>query len=367
MILNMIPRMHADNGERAPRAPKMFLDFLLSGYDDVCGRAKTAFPTRYHYIECVSDALARRNISVSNLGQHCIVLKDIVRKKELIVAVRYATDRDLKLISKRKDRAGSTVAFLIDDDYWAMLENEKLAPDYHARLRGFLFEQYPRMQELIDVVVSPSQQILSRIPEITGYQIEPAHMCPSGDLTHFERTSKRVDIVFLGTSTHRGDFQRIVPGIARALDRNSKLHLTTLLGKHGNKDISEGSQVTHLGDKFFPFFQAWLRNQRFHIGLAPYEPNPTNDARSNLKCHQYAMVGAAGLYSPTQAFRSSVKHGDTGMLIDFSPTAWEEAIVHLAANTTSMKQIALASAANSRSLGDHDRIAASWLQVLESE
>ncbi|MBD1549656.1 hypothetical protein [Roseibium aggregatum] len=338
-------------------------EFLRSAYDHALGRPKTALPTRYHYIDVVGHSLAKRGITLTRLGQHAVILKDLQKGKELIVVVRYTTDRDLYLIALRKNTHSARLAYLIDDDYWTMLEDNGLREDYRARLAYFLERYFARLRPMLDAVVAPSQQILARLADFEGVHMEPPHLSPSSDLGHFQDPDQ-IRIVFLGTSTHGADFRKVAPGIANALKQNPRLHLTTLLGKRGGELIAPGPQVTHLDDMFFPRFQSWLPRQRFHIGLAPYEPNPVNDGRSNLKFHQHALVGAAGLYSRTKPFLECVEDGWSGLLLDYDPRAWGEGISTLATEPNRIRTLAANGADAGRVLGAHDVCAEKWLGLL---
>ncbi len=330
--------------------------YLKNAYDHVLGRPKTAFPTRYHYLEAVREELADRSIELREAGQHCLLLTDLKSGRRLLVIVRYATEKDIRLISRMRQQPETRIAYLLDDDIWAMLEDEDLRPDYKARLNRFLSQQFDAIHPHVDIFLAPSHKILDRCPEFPGRYIQPAHMNPSKDLRHFSGTGP-IRMAFLSSSTHYNDFQIIAPGVRAVLDKNPRLHLTTLMGKHGEDLIGSGPQVTHLGDKFFDDFQVWLKKQRFHIGLAPYVPNPVNDARSNLKLHQHAFVGAAGIYSPTSVFEKYAKHGEDSMVVEHTAERWEEAIAKLAGDPSMAARIALGGIENSLRIGNRQTLA----------
>lgn len=341
----------------------MTFGYLRSAYDHVLGRPKAAFPTRFHYVEILRDHLARCSIAVSYLGQHCLVLTNTTNRRELVIAVRYTTERDLRLLEDRKKKHGSRIVYLIDDDYWAMIQDKKLRSDYRARLRLFVQSYFDRLLPLLDAVVAPSQQILGRLPCLPGIQMQPAHLNSSNDASHFENP-KQIRIVFLGTSTHSADFLKVAPGIAKALENDPRIHLTTFLGKRGTELLPAGPQVTHRGDMFFPRFQSWLAAQRFHIGLAPYEPNTVNNGRSNLKFHQHAFVGAAGLYTATTAFADCVEHGRNGLILEHEPDAWKEGILGLSKAPQQMRSLAEAGYQKSIVIGNHDMRGRVWASLI---
>ncbi|WP_346900613.1 hypothetical protein [uncultured Roseibium sp.] len=325
--------------------------YLKNAYDHALGRPKTAFPTRYHYLEVVREDLAERSIELREAGQHCLLLTDLNSGKRLLVIVRYATEKDIRLIARMRQQPDTRIAYLLDDDIWAMLEDEDQRQDYKARLNRFLSQQFDAIHPHIDVFLAPSRKILDRCPEFPGLYIQPAHMDPSTDAGHFS-DSGRIRMAFLSSSTHYNDFQIIAPGVRAALDKEPRLHLTTLMGKRGEDLIASGPQVTHLGDKFFDDFQVWLRKQRFHIALAPYVPNPVNDARSNLKLHQHAFVGAAGVYSPTSVFKEYAHNGTDSLMVEHTSDKWEEAIIRLAGDPSTAARIALGGIENSIRIGD---------------
>ena len=333
--------------------------YLKNAYDHALGRPKTAFPTRYHYLEVIREELARRSIDLRKAGQHCLLLTDLKSSRRLLIIVRYATEKDIRLIAQIRKQPGARIAYLLDDDIWAMLEDEELRPDYKARLNRFLSQQFGAIRPYIDVFLAPSRLILERCPEFPGRYIQPAHMNPSTDVGHF-RPRDRIRIAFLSSSTHFNDFQVIAPGVRAALARNPKLHLTTLLGKRGRELIEPGPQVTHLADKFFDDFQVWLQKQRFHIALAPYVPNPVNDARSNLKLHQHAFVGAAGIYSPTAVFGKYAHHDVDSLVVEHDAGEWEKAITLLSDDPERAARLALGGIENSLKIGDKRKIADCW-------
>ncbi|WP_150495844.1 glycosyltransferase family 4 protein [Roseibium aquae] len=330
-------------------------DFLSSTLDHIRGRPKRALPTMYHYVGVLTDDLSELGVTVRRAGKHILKLSHGETGHTAFLVVRYTTDTDLTLLQEVAGR-GHRIGYLIDDDMWAMVADTDLSEDYRNRVRHFLDTHVTRLMPLIGTVYAPSHQILARMSDKACVKLDPAHLSPVSDLDHFAKPDP-VRIVFLGTSTHRSDFRGVLPGVRAALEADQALHLTTLLGKSGEALIPSGPQVRHIGDMFFPRFQTWLSRQRFHIGLAPYAPNPVNDGRSNLKFHQHAMVGAAGIYTRTAPFVEAVRHEATGLLVDHAPEAVQAAIASLAADRNRMRDLAKAQISRSRELGDHATLA----------
>jgi len=338
------------------------LEFIRSSIDHVRGRPKRALPTIYHYLEILSDEFAQQGISIANFGKHVVRLRNHTNGTTALVVVRYTTDQDLAHL-QQEHKAGCRIGYLIDDDIWFMAQDTALSEEYRNRIAHFLNNHVARLMPLVDVVFAPSLQILKRSPHKTCVKLDPAHLGPEDAMSHHDG-GDQINMVFLGTSTHRTDFQGVASGIRAALDANPNLHLTTLLGATGRELIPPGPQVRHLGDMFFPRFQTWLFHQKFHIALAPYAPNPVNDGRSNLKFHQHALVGAAGIYSPTRPFVDAVQHQASGLLVEYDAFAFQSAIEDLARNHSLRRALATAQAIRSRDLGDRARLAALLAEAL---
>ena len=127
-----------------------------------------------------------------------------------------------------------------------------------------------------------------------------------------------------GTSTHDADFGQASPALLR------------LLGAHPNLVLRVGGPL-NLPDAFDDFpeqvervpltnFKAYLgRLANADISLAPLEDTVFNDAKSNIKLIEAAMVGLPSVCSPRREFRDAIEHGVDGFLAD-SEAEWVEAL-----------------------------------------
>jgi glycosyltransferase involved in cell wall biosynthesis len=53
---------------------------------------------------------------------------------------------------------------------------------------------------------------------------------------------------------------------------------------------------------------------------------PFNRSKSDIKFLDYSAMGAAGVYSRVPAYESSVRHAQTGLLVDNDAGAWVQAL-----------------------------------------
>lgn len=117
----------------------------------------------------------------------------------------------------------------------------------------------------------------------------------------------------------------------------------------------------------YPAFMLWFTSHvRWDIAVAPLADTPFNRAKSDIKFLDYCALGVAGVFSDVAAYQGSVRHGETGWLVENSPAAWAAALVRLLRD----EELRLQTAANARRyLYDARTIApsaANWLRALQS-
>lgn len=352
---------------------------LLTAFDHFTGRPKTAYPTRYHYVEICRRELAQEGLTLGRIGQHGLSLTDSATTGTgrahasagpgLAIAVRYTTARDLRLLAAFKARGGR-VAYLLDDDLWAMASDTRLDPSYRSRIARFLDGHFSALTELADIAVAPNERLLGRLAPLPGAFLHPADLAPSGDLSHFDAGAGADDetrVLFIGTATHLADFAAVAPGLAEALAIDPSLRLTTFLGRAGAAVLPASARVTHLAPMVLDAFQPWLDRARFHVALAPYAVNPVNDGRSIIKLHQHAVAGAAGIYTPTAVFSQVIAHGVDGLVVDHEPAAFRDAVLGLARDRRAARRLAAAGIVKSRELGDRRSVARFWGRLARGE
>jgi glycosyltransferase involved in cell wall biosynthesis len=128
---------------------------------------------------------------------------------------------------------------------------------------------------------------------------------------------------FSGSSTHVRDFAVVAPALCRLLARDQRIVLrvvgTLELGK-------EFTAYQHKIEKYS--VQDFLNLQRViaetEINVAPLEYNTFTNCKSNLKFFEAAICGTLTLATPTYAFRNSILHRQTGLLVPAH--AWDEAL-----------------------------------------
>lgn len=131
-----------------------------------------------------------------------------------------------------------------------------------------------------------------------------------------------------GTKTHDMDFRVAAPGILAAMQTDPRLRLQ-IVG-----DLTLPSEFEALGDRVEKLqgrsYPAYLqRLAQADIAIAPLELGLFNDAKSNIKYLEAAVLAIPSVCSPAQAFTDVIQTGENGYLAA-SPEDWKTALLALA-------------------------------------
>lgn len=132
---------------------------------------------------------------------------------------------------------------------------------------------------------------------------------------------------FSGSMTHNADFQEVLPALVEAMAQRSELYLKVV----GDLELPPELE---------PYQERVVHAQRVDwtelpqliasvdINLAPLEPTLFNEAKSENKWTEAALVGVPTIASDFGAFKRMMSHGETGLLCA-GTQAWKEAILAL--------------------------------------
>ncbi len=140
-----------------------------------------------------------------------------------------------------------------------------------------------------------------------------------------------------GSRTHQRDFAVAAPAVAAALRDHPQARLVLFreAGRGGDLvDLAEFPDMAGLADRvewrrLVPLAKLPDELARFDVNIAPLElGNAFCEAKSELKYFEAALVGVPTVASPTEPFRTAIRHGETGFLATDS-AAWRDAIGRL--------------------------------------
>jgi glycosyltransferase involved in cell wall biosynthesis len=157
-----------------------------------------------------------------------------------------------------------------------------------------------------------------------------------------------ITIGYMGTKTHDADLKIILPAlnkIARRYQGKIRFEIVGVIGSRKNLWRLKRLPLQYLSPKvediayirFLPWFTA---NVRWDIALAPLVDNAFNRSKSDIKFLDYAAIGAAGIFSQGPVYSSTIKHLETGWLVDNRKKNWVEALDTLITDESLRREIA---------------------------
>jgi glycosyltransferase involved in cell wall biosynthesis len=146
-----------------------------------------------------------------------------------------------------------------------------------------------------------------------------------------------------GTSTHDADFAVAAPAILRLLREDPRIVLRIVGELTLAPDfVTFKERIERVAFTNFKAYLAVLATA--DIAITPLENTIFNDAKSNIKLIEAAVVGLPSVCSPRCEFRAAVEHGVDGFLAE-TDAEWFDALRALAGDTMLRARIDSASSA----------------------
>lgn len=183
-----------------------------------------------------------------------------------------------------------------------------------------------------------------------------------------------VVIGFMGTFTHDWDLMLVVQPLREVLRRHQGAVELEIVGGVADRSVLalfEGLPLRVLAVPAeavaYPPFVPWMRRTaRWDIAIAPLESSAINLAKSDIKHLDYGALGVAGIYSAVPAYAGTVRHGETGMLVDDAPASWAQALELLIDDEGLRAMIATNARDYVRSERTLERCAPAWLAAIDA-
>jgi hypothetical protein len=256
------------------------------------------------------------------------------------VIVRYGQAKDLHNLK----RAGAKhIVYIVDDDFVAGGTDPSLPERYRLKLQAFAENDWPILKAAADIVIVPGT-VVAEIYGAKARIMPPAWDRPPSSTEHFT-AAKHIDIVHLGTGSHRSDLALIVTPLARILDRRPEVRLTLFTGVSAPGPLQSHRHVRVRHPLSWWRYKRGLPKMRFHLALYPLAPTAFNNARSANKLYEHALVGAASLMSPNPALRAAAGPEAAARFVDGGAEDWEAQIeAYLGQPDAMRKQVEMARA-----------------------
>jgi hypothetical protein len=232
--------------------------------------------------------------------------------------------------------AGGRIIYFMDDDLMDPHALRGLPADYAKTIRKCSISHRPTLEKLCHGYWVASRYLAEK------YQCWNPEIVFAGTSTALLRSRPVTSICYHGTSSHQAELNWLLPIVTSFL---KSIEETTfeVFGDHRINRAYRGlPRVVVLHPMNWPNYVAYTSSVTRHIALAPLLPTPFNAARGVTKFFDFARMGAVGIFSNVEPYRSFVQHGVDGLLVENEPDAWLEAISWLVANVQRREEMAAA-------------------------
>lgn len=243
---------------------------------------------------------------------------------EIIVLVRYwpLSWRWWCLLLQAK-RQGRRCIYFMDDDLFCRQAFSALPHRYARRLWMLAFCQRARLMRWCDEFWVSSQALVAR------YTLHRPQLLPLRPVPELRQSSQAVEIAYHGTGCHRAELVWLFPVLAQVLQAFPQ----TTVELYGDDAIASLYAPLKRVRVHRPLLWEQYREltalQQLDIWLCPLLNHSFNTCRAPVKYLDAARLGAAGLYSCREPYRSFVHDQEDGLLLADDQSVWIQAITRL--------------------------------------
>jgi glycosyltransferase involved in cell wall biosynthesis len=272
---------------------------------------------------------------------------------DLVIVDRlWRPDVTLQLVQELVNKirlARAKFAYSLDDNFFDLiLENKGYPPKEFLPIVAFMLRQ-------ADCVLVSTPALRERLLEYNPNIIVISNQLDERLLvirhpSEIQLLPDRDPIVigYMGTFTHDEDLQMILPAIKSIHQRypgRIEVQVVGVVRSDETKKELQGLPVRYVyprpEEHEYPMFMLWFTGYvRWDIAISPLCDTPFTRCKSDIKYLDYSAIGAAGIFSQSPAYTSTIHHKQDGWIAENTPEAWEEALETLMLDRSLRLQLA---------------------------
>lgn len=251
-------------------------------------------------------------------------LAEIYGYRQVVIS-RYFCHKWLKELQQYRE-AGGRIVYFMDDDLMDPCALERLPKTYAKKLYKNAARHRSTLQSLCNEFWVSTNYLGEKYRAWNPRVISPR---PSAkDL----ESSVPISICYHGTASHIDEIQWL-HRVVSAIQQGQGKFLFEIFGDLSiNRLYRELPGTVVLHPMSWANYLAYTSSVRRDIGLAPILDNPFNAGRGPTKFFDFVRMGAVGIYSNVEPYKSFIRNGVDGILLPNSPELWENTIRSISAD-----------------------------------
>lgn len=260
--------------------------------------------------------------------------------------------------------SGKPYAYLIDDNFWLLLDQTPLSSFYKNW----------SVRKTLETAVSGAAVVLCHSRRFRDFlhnfnrrvAVVPAYFdfeCLEGLPEHLpDHGERRVGIV--ANVSRAADLAIIVPAIQSIVDQADEDVFFEFCG-YVPPELAGHPKVRYFEPvRDYPTFIRMQYGRNWLLGLAPLQETAFSAYKSNNKFREFGGCRTAAIYSDVTVYRESVVHGRTGWLIENSADAWRKQILAVLADPALARQVGTNARVEVAAHYSIDQVRKAWLSAL---
>ena len=258
--------------------------------------------------------------------------------------------------------------YFCDDDWRSGIKDPRIPREYRTKLRLVEAHAAGRLEKYADIIVVPSRVLLDVYKRIYPNKqiriVTPAWR--SVAQPHSLVQDENVQIAYLGTRSHKTEFDFLVPIVSKLFDQVQNFEFTISGEQRIPRAWADEPRLRVIKAMPWHDYQNWMTGETFDIGLYPLMSGSFALARSANKLLEYDQLGAAVITS--HQWRSALPEGveQECIFLNDDQDSWCKAIQDLIQHPEKRKSMVSASRAVIARQYSFKRQRDLWRQILDS-
>lgn len=237
-----------------------------------------------------------------------------------------------KTIVQKSKKLGYKVIFEIDDDLINMAKSNPGYPYFKEIRNDLIF--LVKNSNLVSVSTKSLKTTLEKYNR--NIVVIPNRLIDSWFVNRHQNVQSDdiIKIGYMGSIYHSWDLILIKEAIERVKEYFSKKNISISFeligGTKDELDFAKRIPIPENCEPYFEFVNWFVNNIYWDLAIAPLEESNLNNAKSELKYLEYAVLKIPGIYSAIGPYKENIYHENNGLLVYTNSTdEWVENIIRL--------------------------------------